>query len=83
MASWQDDGRNDTRCSAAKKGHYAEHVEPNRHIGCCRQEGYNVGVSAVMRYFFDQDLNLAILSNMAKGAWEPSWKIHELIVGGA
>jgi len=56
------------------------YVEPSGHIVCCQKEGYNAGVSAVMRYFFDQDINLIILSNMADGAWDPSWKMHELIV---
>ena len=56
------------------------YVEPNGHIVCCQKEGYNAGVSAVMRYFFDQDINLVILSNMADGAWDPSWKMHEIIV---
>ena len=56
------------------------YVEPSGHIVCCQKEGCNAGVSAVMRYFFDQDINLVILSNMADGVWDPSWKIHELIV---
>ena len=33
-----------------------------------------------MRYFFDSDINLLILSNMAQGTWEPAWEIHSLIV---
>ena len=59
------------------------YVEPDGHVVCCQKEGYNAGVSAVMRYFFDQDINLVLLSNMADGAWEPSWVAHELIVGMA
>lgn len=59
------------------------YVEPDGHVVCCQKEGYNAGVSAVMRYFFDQDVNLIILSNMAEGAWDPSWRMHELIVGGS
>lgn len=59
------------------------YVEPDGRVICCQKEGYNAGVSAVMRYFFDQDTNLVILSNMAEGAWDPSWKVHELIVGEA
>ena len=56
------------------------YVEPDGHVVCCQKEGVNAGVSAVMRYFFDADVNLVILSNMAGGAWEPAWRIHDLIV---
>ena len=34
----------------------------------------------MLRYFFDSDTNLIILSNMAEGAWEPAWRIHDLIM---
>jgi len=57
------------------------YVEPGGHVICCQKEGYNAGVSAVMRYFFDGEIDLVILSNMAEGVWEPSWKAHEVIVG--
>jgi len=56
------------------------YVEPDGHVVCCQKEGYNAGVSAVMRYFFDSDITLVILSNLADGAWEPSWEIHKLII---
>ena len=56
------------------------HVESDGHVLCCQKEGYNAGVSAVMRYFFDSDVNLVILSNMADGAWAPTREIHEIIV---
>jgi len=56
------------------------YVETDGHIVCCQKEGYNAGVSAVMRYFPDQDTNVVILSNMANGAWEPSWEIHKQIL---
>jgi len=55
------------------------YVEPNGHVVCCQKEGYNAGVSAVMRYFPDSDINVVILSNMAEGAWESSWHVHGLI----
>lgn len=55
------------------------YVQPDGQVVCCQKEGYNAGVSAVMRYFFDCDVNLVILSNMASGAWDPAWKVHELI----
>jgi len=56
------------------------YVEPDGHVLCCQKEGYNAGVSAVMRYFPDHDINLVILSNMAEGAWDVSWKMHDLIL---
>ena len=56
------------------------YVEPDGHVLYCQKEGYNAGVSAVMRYFFDSDVNLVILSNMADGAWAPTREIHEIIV---
>jgi CubicO group peptidase (beta-lactamase class C family) len=59
------------------------YVEPNGHVLCCQKEGYNAGVSAVMRYFPDWDVNLVILSNMADGVWEASWQVHDLVVGEA
>jgi len=58
------------------------YVEPDGHVICCQKEGYNAGVSAVMRYFPDSDVHLVILSNMAEGAWEPSWRAHKVIVTG-
>lgn len=57
------------------------YVEPDGHVLCCQKEGYNAGVSAVMRYFPDYDINLVILSNMAEGAWDVSWRVHEFILG--
>lgn len=59
------------------------YVEPGGHVLCCQKEGYNAGVSAVMRYFPDSDTNLVILSNMAEGAWDLSWKMHRIILGNA
>ncbi len=59
------------------------YVEPDGHVVCCQKEGYNAGVSAVMRYFPDDDINLIILSNMAEGAWEPAWEMHRRIIESA
>lgn len=55
-------------------------VEPDGHVLYGQKEGYNAGVSAVMRYYFDWDLNLVILSNMADGVWAPTREIHKLVV---
>jgi CubicO group peptidase (beta-lactamase class C family) len=43
------------------------------------KEGYNVGVSGVIRHYPTQNITVIILSNMAEGAWDPRKKIHELI----
>jgi CubicO group peptidase (beta-lactamase class C family) len=52
------------------------------HVVCYQKEGINAGVSGMIRYFPDQDINVVVLSNMEDGAWSPIWKIHELIVNG-
>jgi len=59
------------------------YVEPDGHVLFCQKEGYNAGVSAVMRYFPDLNTNLVILSNMAEGAWDLSWTLHEKILRDA
>lgn len=56
------------------------YVEPDGTIVCCQKEGYNAGVSAILRCFPTSDMNLVILSNMADGAWEPAWAVHKAIV---
>ncbi len=56
------------------------YVNPDGAIVCSQKEGYNAGVSAVMRYFPATDINLVILSNMASGAWDPAWVVHKEIV---
>jgi len=59
------------------------YVEPDGRVVCYQKEGSNAGVSGMVRYFPAQDINVVILSNMEEGAWEPVWKIHELVVSGA
>lgn len=44
-----------------------------------QKDGFNAGVSATMRHYPAQDINLIVLSNMSRGAWEPLQKIHELL----
>jgi CubicO group peptidase (beta-lactamase class C family) len=58
------------------------YVERDGKIVCYQKEGTNAGVSAVMRYFPEQDINVVLLSNMEDGVWEPVWKIHQLVVTG-
>lgn len=58
------------------------YVDKDEKIVCYQKEGTNAGVSSVMRYFPEQDINVIILSNMEDGVWEPIWEIHEMIVAG-
>ena len=58
------------------------YVEKDGRVVCYQKEGINAGVSGLIRYFPDQDINVVILSNMENGVWEPVWKIHEHVVAG-
>ena len=59
---------------------YVDHLGT---IVCCQKEGYNAGVSGIVRYFPERDINVVLLSNVADGAWDPVWKIHEMVVSGS
>jgi len=56
------------------------YVDEAGEVVCYQKEGINTGVSGAMRYFPAHDLNVVLLSNMAGGAWDPMWKIHEMVV---
>jgi CubicO group peptidase (beta-lactamase class C family) len=58
------------------------YVEAAGRVICYQKEGVNAGVSAVMRFFPAQDINVILLSNMEDGVWEPVWKVHEMVVLG-
>lgn len=45
-----------------------------------QKEGHNAGVSAVIRYYPEQDINVIILANIIHGAWEPIKTIHHLLM---
>lgn len=45
------------------------------------KEGVNVGVSAVLRHFPEQDINIILLSNLEEGVWEPVWAIQRMLFG--
>jgi CubicO group peptidase (beta-lactamase class C family) len=47
-----------------------------------QKDGVNNGVSAIMRYFPAQDINVVLLSNQSDGVWEPIWYIHEQVQRG-
>jgi len=49
-------------------------------VVCCQKEGINAGVSAILRHFPQQDINVVMLSNMEDGVWDPIWFIHEMII---
>jgi CubicO group peptidase (beta-lactamase class C family) len=46
------------------------------------KEGINAGVSAVIRHYPDQDINVVLLANMQAGVWEPLRTIHRLLKAG-
>jgi CubicO group peptidase (beta-lactamase class C family) len=58
------------------------YVDQADKVVCFEKEGVNVGVSGLIRYFPDQDIAVTLLSNMEDGAWDPIWKIHEMVVDG-
>lgn len=47
-----------------------------------QKEGHNAGVSAVIRHYPDQDINVILLANIINGAWEPLRTIHRLLIRG-
>jgi CubicO group peptidase (beta-lactamase class C family) len=49
-------------------------------VVCFQKEGTNAGVSAIIRHFPAQDINVVLLSNMEEGVWDPVWHIHEVII---
>lgn len=55
------------------------YIDKSGEVVCFQKEGINAGVSAVMRYYPGQDTNVVLLSNMEDGAWDPVWKIHEVL----
>ncbi|HEX6109043.1 MAG TPA: serine hydrolase domain-containing protein [Ktedonobacteraceae bacterium] len=46
------------------------------------KEGNNAGVSNVIRYYPDQDINVVLLANIQNSAWEPIRTIHRLLKAG-
>jgi len=58
------------------------YVEPDKKVLFYEKEGENAGVSGLIRHYPDQDISIIILCNMENSAWNPAWKIHELVVQG-
>jgi len=46
------------------------------------KEGIYAGVSAVIRHYPDQDINVVLLANIQEGVWEPLRTIHRLLKAG-
>ena len=46
------------------------------------KEGINAGVSAMLRHFPDQDINVILLSTLSEGVWAPANQLQEWIVAG-
>ena len=46
------------------------------------KEGINAGVSAVIRHYPDQNINVVLLANIREGVWEPVRTIHRLLKAG-
>jgi CubicO group peptidase (beta-lactamase class C family) len=57
-------------------------VDGNGKILFAEKEGINAGVSAVIRHYPDQDLNVVLLANLKQGVWEPLKTIHRLLKAG-
>ncbi len=48
-----------------------------------QKDGVNRGVSAIMRYYPDRDINVVLLANMEDGVWQPVKHIHGQVQSGA
>jgi CubicO group peptidase (beta-lactamase class C family) len=57
-------------------------VDDTGRVIFAEKEGHNAGVSAVIRYYPEQDINVIILANIINGAWEPIKTIHRLLMTG-
>ncbi|GAC1384081.1 MAG: serine hydrolase [Ktedonobacteraceae bacterium] len=57
-------------------------VDGERNVIFAQKEGNNAGVSAVLRHYPDQDINVILLANIQHGAWEPISTIHRLLKAG-
>jgi CubicO group peptidase (beta-lactamase class C family) len=57
-------------------------VEDSGNVIFVEKEGHNAGVSAVIRHYPEQDINVIILANIINGAWEPRKTIHRLLKEG-
>jgi CubicO group peptidase (beta-lactamase class C family) len=49
-------------------------------VVCYQKDGVNAGVSAIIRHYPAQDINVVLLANMMNGVWKPIRDIHDRIV---
>jgi CubicO group peptidase (beta-lactamase class C family) len=54
-------------------------VDQDRKALFCEKEGIATGVSGFIRHYFEDGINVVILSNMEAGAWEPQRKVHDVL----
>jgi hypothetical protein len=54
-------------------------VDRTGNVLFAEKEGINAGVSAVIRHYPDQDINVVLLANIQEGVWEPLRTIHRLL----
>jgi CubicO group peptidase (beta-lactamase class C family) len=59
---------------------YREYVQKNIFDRAGMSASGFFRVSAMLRYYPGNDINVVMLSNLEQGVWEPVRKIHELIV---
>jgi CubicO group peptidase (beta-lactamase class C family) len=70
----------ETEQCVVKYGYGLEFYQPKTdNISYYQKEGINAGVSAIMRHYPDQDMNVILLSNMMDGVWQPVAQVHELV----
>jgi CubicO group peptidase (beta-lactamase class C family) len=55
-------------------------IDDTEKVIFAEKEGHNAGVSAVIRHYPEQDINVVILANIINGAWEPRRMIHRLLL---
>lgn len=57
-------------------------VDGREQVLFAEKEGINAGVSTVIRHYPDSDINVVLLANSQRGAWEPRRAIHRLLLRG-
>jgi CubicO group peptidase (beta-lactamase class C family) len=57
-------------------------VDPSNAVVFYEKEGTNAGVSGLICHFPALDVSVVILSNMEDGAWEPVYRIRDMVIAG-
>lgn len=58
------------------------YVKKNGEVVFYEKEGQNAGASGLIRYYPGKDISVVLLTNMGEAAWEPAWKIHDMLLAG-